>query len=68
MATQNPLEQEGTYPLPEAQLDRFFYKLIVQYSGREEVEGNFEPHDDDGEGRCETGAGWTRRSFSISNW
>jgi MoxR-like ATPase len=37
MATQNPLEQEGTYPLPEAQLDRFFYKLIVQYSGREEL-------------------------------
>jgi len=37
MATQNPLEQEGTYPLPEAQLDRFFYKLIVKYSGREEL-------------------------------
>jgi MoxR-like ATPase len=37
MATQNPLEQEGTYPLPEAQLDRFFYKLIVEYSGRAEL-------------------------------
>jgi MoxR-like ATPase len=37
MATQNPIEQEGTYPLPEAQLDRFFYKLIVQYSSREEL-------------------------------
>ena len=37
MATQNPLEQEGTYPLPEAQLDRFFFKLQVQYSGREEL-------------------------------
>ncbi|MDX2261683.1 MAG: AAA family ATPase [Gemmatimonadales bacterium] len=37
MATQNPLEQEGTYPLPEAQLDRFFFKLVVQYSGREEM-------------------------------
>ena len=37
MATQNPLEQEGTYPLPEAQLDRFFYKLIVQYSSRDEI-------------------------------
>ncbi len=37
MATQNPLEQEGTYPLPEAQLDRFFYKLTVQYSGRAEL-------------------------------
>jgi len=37
MATQNPIEQEGTYPLPEAQLDRFAYKLIVGYSSREEV-------------------------------
>src|SRR3954466_2164688 len=37
MATQNPLEQEGTYPLPEAQLDRFFYKLIVKYSSRAEL-------------------------------
>src|SRR5712672_1472102 len=37
MATQNPLEQEGTYPLPEAQLDRFFYKLLVKYSNREEL-------------------------------
>ena len=35
LATQNPLEMEGTYPLPEAQLDRFFFKLIVQYPGRE---------------------------------
>jgi MoxR-like ATPase len=31
LATQNPLEMEGTYPLPEAQLDRFFFKLIVRY-------------------------------------
>ncbi|MEW5706400.1 MAG: MoxR family ATPase [Actinomycetota bacterium] len=31
MATQNPLEMEGTYPLPEAQLDRFFFKLLVPY-------------------------------------
>ena len=37
MATQNPIEQEGTYPLPEAQLDRFFFKLLVSYSGREEL-------------------------------
>src|SRR5205085_5751508 len=37
MATQNPIEQEGTYPLPEAQLDRFFFKLIVHYSNREEL-------------------------------
>ena len=37
MATQNPIEQEGTYPLPEAQLDRFFFKLIVGYSDRAEL-------------------------------
>ncbi len=36
MATQNPIDQEGTYPLPEAQLDRFFFKLLVGYpSGAE---------------------------------
>ena len=37
MATQNPIEQEGTYPLPEAQLDRFMFKLVVGYSTREEL-------------------------------
>jgi MoxR-like ATPase len=36
MATQNPLEQEGTYRLPEAQLDRFLYKVVVGYSSYEE--------------------------------
>ncbi|MBD3230308.1 MAG: AAA domain-containing protein [Candidatus Lokiarchaeota archaeon] len=39
LATQNPVEQEGTYPLPEAQLDRFLFKLIVGYpTEKEEVE------------------------------
>ena len=37
LATQNPIEQEGTYPLPEAQLDRFFFKLLLGYSSREEL-------------------------------
>ena len=37
LATQNPIEQEGTYPLPEAQLDRFFFKLIVPYTNRQEL-------------------------------
>jgi len=37
MATQNPLEMEGTYPLPEAQLDRFFFKLQVPFPNREEL-------------------------------
>jgi MoxR-like ATPase len=37
LATQNPIEQEGTYPLPEAQLDRFFFKLVVPFTTREEL-------------------------------
>ncbi|MEK9775758.1 MAG: AAA family ATPase [Quisquiliibacterium sp.] len=36
MATQNPIETEGTYPLPEAQLDRFMMKLVVEYPSRDE--------------------------------
>lgn len=36
LATQNPIEQEGTYPLPEAQLDRFMFNIIVDYPGPEE--------------------------------
>jgi len=35
MATQNPIEQEGTYPLPEAQVDRFMFKLIVKYPDKD---------------------------------
>ena len=37
MATQNPIEMEGTYPLPEAQLDRFLMKIVVNYPSREEL-------------------------------
>src|SRR5207253_9438605 len=37
LATQNPLEMEGTYPLPEAQLDRFLFKLYVPFPNREEL-------------------------------
>jgi MoxR-like ATPase len=36
LATQNPIEQEGTYPLPEAQLDRFMFKVLVDYPSEEE--------------------------------
>ncbi|HQL33775.1 MAG TPA: MoxR family ATPase, partial [Treponemataceae bacterium] len=36
LATQNPIEQEGTYPLPEAQLDRFMFKILVGYPSRDE--------------------------------
>jgi len=38
LATQNPLEMEGTYPLPEAQLDRFFYKLLVKFPTFDQME------------------------------
>ncbi|HWO41121.1 MAG TPA: MoxR family ATPase [Candidatus Eisenbacteria bacterium] len=37
LATQNPIEMEGTYPLPEAQIDRFFFKLLLQYPSRAEL-------------------------------
>ena len=37
LATQNPIEQEGTFPLPEAQLDRFMFKIVVPYPGRAEL-------------------------------
>ncbi len=37
LATQNPIEQEGTYPLPEAQLDRFLFKLLVPFTTRDEL-------------------------------
>jgi MoxR-like ATPase len=36
LATQNPLEQEGTYPLPEAQMDRFMFKVLVSYGTKDE--------------------------------
>ena len=37
LATQNPIEQDGTYPLPEAQMDRFFFKLIMTFPAEEEL-------------------------------
>ncbi len=50
VATQNPIEQEGTYPLPEAQIDRFMFKVLVDYPSKEEeyqvlerVTGNPDP-------------------------
>lgn len=50
LATQNPIEQEGTYPLPEAQLDRFFFQININYPTKEEEKeilfrttGDFEP-------------------------
>ena len=39
LATQNPIEQDGTYPLPEAQMDRFMFKLIVNFPSKDELAG-----------------------------
>ena len=57
VATQNPVEYEGTYPLPEAQLDRFLFKLVVPYPTAEQEEAvlarhdaGFDPHDPGGSG------------------
>lgn len=44
MATQNPIESEGTYNLPEAQLDRFLFKLVVEYPSAKEEDGILELH------------------------
>ena len=44
VATQNPIEQQGTYPLPEAQLDRFLFKILIGYPGRDEERAIVERH------------------------
>ena len=46
LATQNPIEMEGTYPLPEAELDRFFFKLNVGYPIARAAERDRAPHDE----------------------
>ena len=45
LATQNPIEQEGTYPLPEAQQDRFMFKVFVQVSELRRRVRDRPPHD-----------------------
>ena len=54
LATQNPIEQEGTYPLPEAQLDRFMLEIAVQYPDRDEEERIVETTTGDDEHPVET--------------
>src|SRR6185436_6945533 len=44
LATQNPIEQEGTYPLPEAQLDRFLFELLIDYPSAEDECSLVEKH------------------------
>jgi len=57
MATQNPIEQEGTYPLPEAQVDRFLMKVQVSYPSREEERAIVERMTGEGENLVETVCG-----------
>jgi len=57
MATQNPIEQEGTYPLPEAQVDRFLMKVQVTYPSREEERAIVERMTGEGENLVETVCG-----------
>ena len=49
LATQNPIEQEGTYPLPEAQMDRFMFKVVVNYPNKQEEKQILENMSDDRE-------------------
>ena len=65
MATQNPIEQEGTYPLPEAQLDRFFFKLLVGYSTRDELSDDPRPHHPRRAAQGREGDGRRRRSIAL---
>ena len=53
LATQNPIEQEGTYPLPEAQLDRFLFNITVDYPSREDEVGIFTSETGDRDVRLE---------------
>jgi MoxR-like ATPase len=50
MATQNPIESEGTYPLPEAQVDRFMLKVVIGYPAHDEeltiVQRQLKPHNE----------------------
>ena len=56
MATQNPIEQEGTYPLPEAQLDRFMLSINIGYPSRRRGAADRQGHDAGRSGRDPTGA------------
>ena len=65
MATQNPIEHEGTYPLPEAQIDRFLLKLVVGYPSADE-EHEIAVRDDADVGRASTPSPTPRSSRRCS--
>ncbi len=68
LATQNPLEQEGTYPLPEAQLDRFLLQIDVAYPDREAERRMLFETTGATEAARRAGSGRDRRSAPSSNW
>ncbi len=68
LATQNPLEMEGTYPLPEAQLDRFLCKLLVKFPVVGTDRDDSGPHDRGRRSRRSTGLARRARSSRCGGW
>ena len=68
LATQNPIEQEGTYPLPEAQLDRFLFKVFVGYPTPDEERQIYRLHHRRPAANRDQGAGRRRDSRSCKRW
>ena len=68
LATQNPLEMEGTYPLPEAQLDRFFFKLLVEVPDGRGDGGDPRPDDRGGRPAAPSRSSTARGSSSCRSW
>ena len=68
LATQNPIDQEGTYPLPEAQLDRFFFKLVVGYPSGGGIDRGAHAHHRGRARRGQQGAGPATRCSNCKNW
>jgi MoxR-like ATPase len=68
LATQNPIEQAGTYPLPEAQLDRFLLRIDVGYPTEEEEIAMVSRHHPRRPARCRAGDGRWRRCCACSSW
>ena len=65
LATQNPIEQEGTYPLPEAQLDRFLMKVLVRYPSEVEERSIYRLTSTGTSGRADAGARAARRCWRL---
>ena len=65
LATQNPIEQEGTYPLPEAQVDRFMLKVVVGYPSKEEEREDRRSHGERS-ARARGSRRWLRRTSSLA--